>query len=546
MFFLIPIAFVLAGVGLLFAHRRYKGLKGKEQSKPIVEGHTYSESIKEKTLQEVKETKVENVRRCCFVGAGRVGALTAITLAKHNPEIHFSVVDSKKGLIKAWNCDALPIAEPGLEEIFFDDTSLEARSEEATLPEESTINALVCGSGRRRTLQNLVFSANIHAAVASADLIFLCVEMENSQSTNGESLDHSYLNPTLRLIANNSTRHKIIVQRTAAPYGVTQYITNYVRDISLLPEQSAQVLTRTMQLKSTASPTASFTVLTNPSFTLPGTSMNEMLNSQRVIIGHIYSPETSVLSITALKRLYASWIPEESIVTMDAWSVELGRIASKTLLAQQLASIESIRMLCQNSEASASNVGWMLGIPNLGEGPAMRCGALQNEVHFLVDILTQSGSGSIAGYWGEVLRVDGIQQRRAIDEMVKSLPKATDNRKVAVLGNSEDPAMTSVLLKRLRDSGALVQVRDGLLSKTQAQRTLRNEEDNAGAKVMAGSLEEAFSGCCAVVFQGDCQVGDDVWQKVASTMEEPRLLLSMGSGVDQVKMKQLGFRLIGQ
>ncbi|KAL4959706.1 putative UDP-glucose dehydrogenase Ugd1 [Aspergillus stella-maris] len=531
MFFFIPIVFVLAGVGLLFAHRRYKGLRGKEQAKPIVAGHTYSESIEKRPSQELRETKVENVRRCCIVGAGRLGALTAVTLAKHNPDIEFSVVDRRKDLIKAWNSDDLPIAEAGLEEIFFDDAYLDGRAESTAAGEQepSSPEALVYHSERRRKLPNLAFSMNVHAGVASADVIFLCVEMESTQPGNGEStvLDHSYLNPILRIIANNSTRHKIIVQRAAAPYGVTQYITN--------------------NLKANASPTASFTVLANPSFTLPKASIHEIMVSDRVIIGHLYSPETSEASITALKRLYTSWIPEENIVTMDAWSVELGRIASKALLAQQMASIESIRTLCAKSEASASNVGWMLGIPNFGEGHTMRCGALQNEVQFLTDVITQSGLGSIASYWDAIGQVDQIQRRRTVEQMLAALPESMDSKRIAVVG-TKDPAISSFLLKRLRDSGAWIQVwnGDGSSMKTQGKRMLRDSGDTGRDDTIPGSLEEACSGCCAVLVQGYLRMSDEAWQRVAAAMEEPKMLLSMGDGVDRVKMKQLGFKTIEQ
>ncbi|KAL4790110.1 hypothetical protein BDV19DRAFT_372919 [Aspergillus venezuelensis] len=532
MFFFIPIVFVLAGVGLLFAHRRYRGLKGKESPKPIVEGHTYSESIEKQPPQELRETKVENVRRCCIVGAGRLGALTAVTLARHNPDVEVSVVDRRKDLIKAWNSNDLPIAEPGLEEIFFEDSYLVGRAESTAggEVEPSSPEPLIYHSERRRKLPNLTFSMNVHAGVASADLIFLCVEMESTQIENGESrtLDHSYLNPTLRIIANNSTRHKIIVQRAAAPYGVTQYITN--------------------NLKCNASPTATFTVLTNPTFTLPSASIHEIMVSDRVIIGHIYSPETSEASITALRRLYTSWIPEENIVTMDAWSVELGRIASKALLAQQMASIESIRTLCVKSEASASNVGWILGISNFREGHVMRCGALNNEVQFLLNVLIQSGLGSIASYWDVIGQVDQIQRRRTVEHMLGLLPENIYSKRVAVIGTSEDPAITSFLIKQLRDSGAWVQVWNGNGSsmKAQGKRMLRNGEENDRNKSIPESLEEACSGCCVVIVQGDLRMDDEAWQRVASIMEEPRLLLSMDGGVDGVKMKQLGFKAISQ
>lgn len=52
------------------------------------------------------------------VGAGYVGALTAITMAYRNPKVHFKVCDINQKLIDRWNRDDLPFFEPDLEEYF--------------------------------------------------------------------------------------------------------------------------------------------------------------------------------------------------------------------------------------------------------------------------------------------------------------------------------------------------------------------------------------------------------------------------------------------
>lgn len=52
------------------------------------------------------------------VGAGYVGALTAITMAFRNPKVRFKVCDINQKLIDRWNRDDLPFFEPDLEEYF--------------------------------------------------------------------------------------------------------------------------------------------------------------------------------------------------------------------------------------------------------------------------------------------------------------------------------------------------------------------------------------------------------------------------------------------
>lgn len=75
MLVLIPIVVVLAGIALLYTHRRYKASKSKEPSRVVVQGHTFSESVEQKPATDVRKTgnRIDTVRQCCVVGAGRVG-----------------------------------------------------------------------------------------------------------------------------------------------------------------------------------------------------------------------------------------------------------------------------------------------------------------------------------------------------------------------------------------------------------------------------------------------------------------------------------------
>ena len=52
------------------------------------------------------------------VGAGYVGALTAITMACRNPSITFKVCDINQKLIDRWNEGDLPFFEPDLDDYF--------------------------------------------------------------------------------------------------------------------------------------------------------------------------------------------------------------------------------------------------------------------------------------------------------------------------------------------------------------------------------------------------------------------------------------------
>ena len=52
------------------------------------------------------------------IGAGYVGALTAITMACKNPNTQFVVCDINEQLIRRWNNDDIPFFEPQLDAYF--------------------------------------------------------------------------------------------------------------------------------------------------------------------------------------------------------------------------------------------------------------------------------------------------------------------------------------------------------------------------------------------------------------------------------------------
>ncbi|TPR02493.1 Scytalone dehydratase family protein [Aspergillus niger] len=109
-----------------------------------------------------------NCQKVCMIGAGYVGALTAIALASKNPSVQFNVVDRDASLIAAWNSDHIPIFEPGLEDIIFEDGEAN---------DKAHCDSLHNHQGRRtRRLANIFFSADICKHILDAHIIFICVD----------------------------------------------------------------------------------------------------------------------------------------------------------------------------------------------------------------------------------------------------------------------------------------------------------------------------------------------------------------------------------
>ncbi|KAF7594571.1 hypothetical protein BBP40_008838 [Aspergillus hancockii] len=541
----IPIMLVLAGLTFFFRRWRYQAIEQKESPRVVVKGNTYSDVMEEIELPQLRSNKVENVRNACMIGAGYVGGLTALVLASQNPHVQFYVVDSDARLIAAWNSDRPPVFEPGLEDLIFepngppspapspppkppkDQGSLDSSS-------DSTSNGeLVPVSPRRRKLANVNFSTNIHEAVAAADMVFLSVDTPSSILEGDKSnLDLSRLEIAIQAIAQVSTGHKIIVQKGTAPCGIVPRLKKL--------------------LKETASPTASFDVLSNPDFLVPGAAIRDLLYPPRIIIGHIFSEDMSPEALTALKRLYLSWVPEDRIVTMDAWSSELGRIAANALLAQQISSLNSLSVLCESTNANINYVAETLGLSQrsgLGFGGSN----LQSDVLCLVYLARELGLQEVVDYWMAVLRINEYQRHRVVKRLVTRLGDVKEKR-VAVLGfvsrgNVMDTRTTTALglIRTLTSNGVRVNIYDPHVQADRSESTLRLYDCHPEMVTVTESIETACFGCSALVLHTDWEEfrQDKVrWQRISGHMESPKVLLDPHGVFDGFKMQQWGFEVL--
>ncbi|OJI88932.1 hypothetical protein ASPTUDRAFT_60728 [Aspergillus tubingensis CBS 134.48] len=524
----IPLLFVLASITLFFSRRRYKTIESAEPP-VVVKGHTYSDSVDETELQPLESKKVEDVRSACIIGAGHVGALTAVVLASQNPHIQFSVVDNDAGLIDAWNSDRPPVFEPGLEEMLFEEIS------SISLDASAVLNQSIASDGsqpRKRKLTNLTFSTNIHAGVAAADLIFLCSEISSTITIDEkERLDLSQLESAIRAIAQVSTGHKIIVQKSTAPCGVVQRMKKILRK--------------------TASPSASFDVLSNPDFLVPGTALHDLLYPPRIIIGHIFSEDMSPGALSALKKLYIPWVPEERIITMDAWSSELGKIAANAFLAQQISSLHSLSAICESTNANINHITQTLGLPQR-VGFGFGNSHLQTEVLCLVYLARELGLQQVAEYWRAVLRMNDSHNRRISQRVLSQLSGDLTEQKIAILGltpkeNNNQYSVALGLVRDLSRNGVKVGIYDPFIPAGQLENTLRASNASLETVTVAESVEAACAGCSAVILHTDWETfGHEKvrWQGIAGQMQSPKVFLDPYGVFDQFKMQQWGFKML--
>ncbi len=363
-------------------------------------------------------------RNILCIGAGYVGGPTMAMIARQCPDRRVTVVDINEARIQAWNSDALPIYEPGLDEV-----------------------VKTC-RGR-----NLFFTTEIGRAIAEADIIFVSVNTPTKTfgAGAGAAADLQYWEKTARLIVEHATSDKIVVEK------------------STLPVRTAAAMSRILH----AGPSAvHFEVLSNPEFLAEGTAMADLARPDRVLIGGAETPSGQA-AVAELVSLYAAWVPRERILTTNVWSSELSKLAANAFLAQRISSINALSALCEATEANVTEVARAIGMDArigprfLQAGVGFGGSCFKKDILNLVYLCETYGLTEVADYWRQVVRINDYQQERFVAAMVRAMFNTVADKRIAVLGfafkadtgdTRESPAIRIVRL--LADEHARVVVSD--------------------------------------------------------------------------------------
>jgi len=333
--------------------------------------------------------KITNI---CCLGAGYVGGPTMAMIAAKCPDIQVNVCDFNEARITAWNSDTLPVYEPGLKDIV-----------------ESV----------RGT--NLHFTTEIKAAIAAADLIFVCVGTPTKSYGigAGRAADLRYIESAARLIAEVSQGNKIIVEK------------------STIPVKTATAIQTIIAANSTSG--ATFQVLSNPEFLAEGTAVADMENPDRILIGGEQTPDAQK-ALEALVSVYAHWVPREKIITTNLWSSELSKLVANAFLAQRISSINSISALCEATGADVDEVARAIGTDSRIGPKFLRASVgfggscFQKDILNLVYLCESFNLPEAAAYWRSVVTMNDWQKSRFVEKIVCTLFNTVSGKRIAILG----------------------------------------------------------------------------------------------------------------
>jgi UDPglucose 6-dehydrogenase len=353
-----------------------------------------------------------------IVGSGYVGLVTGVCLAHIGHTV--ICVDNNPEKIKKLQAGAVPIYEPGLEELML----------------------------KYRKMKRLTFSGSIADAAKKATVIFIAVGTPSKK--NGDA-DLTYIENVARQIAKNMDSYKLLVEK------------------STVPAQTGDRIERTIKLNLPAKYRKGnkclleFDVASNPEFLREGSAIGDFMDPDRIVIG--------VKSARAEKLLKEIYKPLKArIVVTNVATAEMIKHASNSFLATKISFINSVSQICDRVGADVLQVAEGMGYDkrigraflNAGIGYGGSC--FPKDVDAFVRLAEKSG------YDFKVLRsvreVNELQ-KAAFIHLIEDKLWIIKDKTIAVWGlafksNTDDmrSAASLDIIRALQAEGAQVQAYD--------------------------------------------------------------------------------------
>jgi UDPglucose 6-dehydrogenase len=395
-------------------------------------------------------------------------------------------IDQRK--VDMLNAGQIPIVEAGLEQVV----------------------ANARGAGR------LEFVLGAEAAVADADIVFLCVP--TPQGEDG-SADLSYIKAAAAQIAPLLRPDAVVVNKSTVPVGSTIAV--------------EEVLQRT-----------DVYVVSNPEFLREGTAVSDFLLPDRVVIGS--SDRRAAEKVAALYNGI-----DTPIIITDPSSAETIKYAANGFLAMKISFVNAVAAMCEAVGADVAAVIEGIGSDNrigrqfLNPGPGWGGSCFPKDSRALVKIAEDHGYNF--SMMRGVVEVNDEQRRRMIDKVSRAVGRHHSNLKGVTVGAMgltfkagtddlrESPAMA--IIADLRKAGAHIRAFDpttcGELSPHQAIAL-------DGIELCSTLIEVADSADVLCVFTEWPQFANIDLQDVVARAGAGVTLVDMRNMFDPESVKQVG------
>jgi len=245
--------------------------------------------------------------RICMVGTGYVGLVSGACFADFGHQV--SCVDINPERIASLERGEIPFFEPGLDLLV----------------------------GRNRKAGRLAFGTSLPDAMATADVLFIAVQ---TPSTPEGEADLGFVLNVAREIGENLKpgEYKVVVTKSTVPVGSARRVRAAV--LEKAPEG------------------AQFDVASNPEFLREGSSIEDFMRPDRVVIG-----SDSQRAKEVLRELYRPlYLLDTPMVATSIETAELIKYASNSYLAVKISFINEISNLCDKVGADVAMVAKAMGL----------------------------------------------------------------------------------------------------------------------------------------------------------------------------------------
>jgi len=350
--------------------------------------------------------------KICMVGTGYVGLVSGACMADFGHTV--CCVDINAERIERLRGGGIPFYEPGLDDLV-------------------TKNAQ---AGR------LTFTTSLAEGMAKADVVFIAVQTPQSES--GEA-DLTYVLQVGEQIGRLLDGYKVVVTKSTVPVGTARRLERIIDEAQLAR--------------------APFDMASNPEFLREGSSIEDFMRPDRVVIG-VETERAAELLREIYRPLY---LLETPIIVTGIETAELIKYASNSFLAVKISFINEVAALAERVGADVAEIARAMGHDRrigpkfLHAGLGFGGSCLPKDTHAIVHAGEQAGvQMSIVR---AAIKVNAELPAAAFAKALKLLPEGGDT--VALLGVSFKPntddirsAASRPLVRMLLEAGLRIRVHD--------------------------------------------------------------------------------------
>jgi UDPglucose 6-dehydrogenase len=434
----------------------------------------------------------------CVVGTGYVGLVTGACFAEFG--LRVTCVDKDQAKIEALKNGAIPVYEPGLEEMV-----------KKNLRE-----------GR------LIFSTDLGLAVENSLVIFIAV---GTPSREDGSADLSYVEAVAEGIAQHLNGYKVIVTKSTVPVGTGERLREIIGGVR--------------------KEMVDFDVASNPEFLREGSAIEDFMRPNRVVIG-AESPQ----AIAIMKDLYRPlYLIETPFIITDIPTAEMIKYASNTFLATKVSFINEIANLCELMGADVHQVAKGMGLDGrigtkfLHPGPGFGGSCFPKDAQAISNLARHKGYDF--EIIDAVLRVNARQQKLMVEKITRMIGDLK-GKTLGILGlafkpNTDDlresPAIA--IVKALLGSGAKIRAYDPAAME-EAKKVLSSASGGPGGGVtFCQDAYDTAKGCDGLILATEWnQFRNLDLNRIKEALKQP-VFIDLRNVYEPTRMAELGFRYVG-